>query len=78
MRYVIAIVISIALILSMFGFVAFMDMKEHQWKAANTTLAPIALGACCLDHFLHHYWYLFIPLLTAIPFSFAAILPKRK
>jgi hypothetical protein len=77
-RYGIAIAISITLILAMFGFAAFMNMKEHQWKAANETLSAIPLCACLLAHSIYSYWYIFLSFLVAIPMSIVAITPERK
>jgi hypothetical protein len=73
MRYGIAIAISIILILSMFGYVKFFDMKQQKWKDVDVALPATTLVAMSIARLIHNYWHIFSFLFVVIPLAVAAL-----
>jgi hypothetical protein len=78
MRYAVAAVISLVLILASMGFVKFINAEMAIAKDFGMNLPGYMLALISTAQFLRVYWYVFLIAFLAIPLLIAAILPSPK
>lgn len=78
MKYGIAFLISLVLVVGMFAFRAYMMGKMEEWMTLNVTINPFEKMLCQLAFVIGSYWYAFLPTIVLICIGAAAMIPDRR
>jgi hypothetical protein len=78
MRYFVAIMVSLVLIVLTFVFAQWMITCADRWALEHAVLPAITQTAVNAGFFIRAYWYLPVALYVAVPLVVAALWPKGK
>ena len=78
MRYLIATVTSLALIIMMFVFRAIMIGKIREWRDQGMSLAKIQELMVGATNMISAYWYALIPAIIIVCFTIAVVTEPRR
>ena len=78
MKYGIAILISLVLVVGMFAFRAYMMGKIEEWITLNVTINPVEKMLYHVAMAINGYWYAFVPTIVLICIGAAAMIPDRR
>lgn len=78
MRYILAGIVSVFLIVGMFVFMFIMASKANMWEERGVDLSGIELVLLQSSLFISNYGLILVPCIIAACFGVAVCLPKNK
>jgi len=77
MRYVVAFLVSVLLIVGMFAFQSHVRALQDAWEEANVSLAAPQQLLISVAQAITNYWYAVAMVIFGICFGVAAFMPRR-